>query len=205
MKLTALEIKQQSFEKSLRGYDTGEVQAFLNLVASEWEHMTAKIRELEEQVQKMNDKLKHYERVEEALHETLQTAKDSAKHKMEDTKKDARILLEKAEAEADSIVREASRQRQQIRQDIHRLLDKRDEMMNGMSSYLEHARDTLEQFSRDDASIYELPEDKPNDTRSESDETKNRSSAKKELKNDSGTSSAPGATDMDEILDDIDE
>ncbi|MEX2600929.1 MAG: DivIVA domain-containing protein, partial [Balneolaceae bacterium] len=203
-KLTALEIKQQSFEKSLRGYDTGEVQAFLNLVASEWEHMTARIRELEEQVQKMNDKLKHYERVEEALHETLQTAKDSAKHKMEDAKKDARILLEKAEAEADSIVREASHQRQQIRQSIHRLLDKREEMMNGMSTYLEHARDTLEQFSRDDASIFELSEDEPAGSASMTVEKKSSHSAKKEQESDDDSTSAPGEADMDEILDDID-
>ena len=60
MKLTALEIKQQQFEKSLRGYDTAEVQSFLNLIANEWEHMVGKIRELETQVDKMNNKLQHY-------------------------------------------------------------------------------------------------------------------------------------------------
>ncbi len=60
MKLTALEIKQQQFEKSLRGYDVTEVQAYLNLIASEWEHMVGKMRELEAQINKMDDKLKHY-------------------------------------------------------------------------------------------------------------------------------------------------
>jgi cell division initiation protein len=74
MKLTALEIKQQQFEKSLRGYDVSEVKAYLNLVASEWEHMVGKMKEMEAQLDKMDEKLKHYERVEQALHETLQTA-----------------------------------------------------------------------------------------------------------------------------------
>ena len=35
MKLTPLEIKQQQFEKTLRGYDTADVQSFLSLVSNE--------------------------------------------------------------------------------------------------------------------------------------------------------------------------
>ena len=90
MKLTALEIKQQEFEKSLRGYDKDEVQAFLNLVSNEWEHLVSKNRELEERIETLEEKLKHYERVEEALHETLQTAKESAEQKLTSARKDAR-------------------------------------------------------------------------------------------------------------------
>jgi cell division initiation protein len=42
MKLTPLEIKQHQFDKSLRGYDVGEVQSFLALVASEMEQLQQK-------------------------------------------------------------------------------------------------------------------------------------------------------------------
>lgn len=159
MKLTALEIKQQQFEKSLRGYDVAEVQAYLNLIASEWEHMVGKMRELEDQIQKMDDKLRHYERVEEALHETLQTAKDSAEQKLTGARKEARNTIEKAEIEADSIIREASQQRQQIRQSILRLLDRRDEIISGIRSYLEIAQDSLQHFSKDEASMFTLPKE----------------------------------------------
>jgi len=159
MKLTALEIKQQQFEKSLRGYDVAEVQAYLNLIASEWEHMVGKMRELEDQIQKMDDKLRHYERVEEALHETLQTAKDSAEQKLTGARKEAKNTIEKAEIEADSIIREASQQRQQIRQSILRLLDRRDEIISGIRSYLEIAQDSLQHFSKDEASMFTLPKE----------------------------------------------
>lgn len=159
MKLTALEIKQQQFEKSLRGYDVAEVQAYLNLIASEWEHMVGKMRELEDQIQKMDEKLRHYERVEEALHETLQTAKDSAEQKLTGARKEARNTIEKAEIEADSIIREASQQRQQIRQSILRLLDRRAEIISGIRSYLEIAQDSLQHFSKDEASMFTLPKE----------------------------------------------
>jgi cell division initiation protein len=171
MKLTALEIKQQQFEKSLRGYDVSEVQAYLSLVSSEWEHMVGKMRELEAQIQKMDDKLKHYERVEEALHETLQTAKDSAEQKMTGARKDAKNLIEKAEMEADSIVREANQQRQQIRQSILRLLDRREEIISGIKSYLDIAQESLNQFSKDEASLFTLPKENFEDPESSNSES----------------------------------
>lgn len=157
MKLTALEIKQQQFEKSLRGYDPAEVQSFLNLISSEWEHMTGKIRDLETQVDKLNDKLKHYERVEEALHETLQTAKSTAEEKLVASRREAKLVEEKAEMEAESIVNDAYRQRREIRQHIIKLIDKREEIIRNVNSYLENAKKGLDHFNSQDPSLFTLP------------------------------------------------
>jgi cell division initiation protein len=206
MKLTALEIKQQQFEKSLRGYDTAEVHAYLNLIASEWEHMVGKMRELENQIDKMDDKLKHYERVEEALHETLQTAKDSAEQKLTGAKKESRNIIEKAEMEADSIVREAHQQRQQIRQSILRLLDRREEIISGIKSYLDIASDSLSQFSKDEASLFRLPKE----PELEETESEKRLSAERkkfefdESDNNDASSSSKVPQSLDDILDELD-
>ncbi|HKL14579.1 MAG TPA: DivIVA domain-containing protein [Balneolaceae bacterium] len=205
MKLTALEIKQQQFEKSLRGYDVSEVNAYLNLVANEWEHMVGKMKEMEAQLDKMDEKLKHYERVEQALHETLQTAKDSAEQKLVGAKKESRNIIEKAEMESDAIVREANQKRQQIRQSILRLLDRREEIIGGMKSYLEMAQESLQHFSRDDASLFSLPKedsaytgDKKEGSRQESAPSKKRSHETQEQP------VPPGAENLDDILNDID-
>jgi cell division initiation protein len=206
MKLTALEIKQQQFEKSLRGYDTAEVHAYLNLIASEWEHMVGKMRELENQIDKMDDKLKHYERVEEALHETLQTAKDSAEQKLTGAKKESRNIIEKAEMEADSIVREAHQQRQQIRQSILRLLDRREEIISGIKSYLDIASDSLSQFSKDEASLFRLPKE----PELEETESEKRLSAERkkfefdESDDNDASSSSKVPQSLDDILDELD-
>lgn len=206
MKLTALEIKQQQFEKSLRGYDTAEVHAYLNLIASEWEHMVGKMRELENQIDKMDDKLKHYERVEEALHETLQTAKDSAEQKLTGAKKESRNIIEKAEMEADSIVREAHQQRQQIRQSILRLLDRREEIISGIKSYLDIASDSLSQFSKDEASLFRLPkEPELEETESEKRLSSERKKFEFDESDENETSSASKVPQsLDDILDELD-
>ncbi|MDX1591883.1 MAG: DivIVA domain-containing protein [Balneolaceae bacterium] len=202
MKLTALEIKQQQFEKSLRGYDVAEVQAYLNLISSEWEHMVGKMRELEDQIQRMEDKLRHYERVEEALHETLQTAKDSAEQKLTGARKEARNTIEKAEIEADSIIREASQQRQQIRQSILRLLDRRDEIISGIRSYLDIAQESLQHFSKDEASMFTLPKDGAEEI--EFRFTKNNKTGHYEQETDGEEETEQTPQSLDDILDELD-
>ena len=208
MKLTALEIKQQEFEKSLRGYDKDEVQAFLNLVSNEWEHLVAKNRELEDRIDELEEKLKHYERVEEALHETLQTAKESAEQKLTSARKDARNKIEKAEMEAESIIREATQQRQQVRQSIIRLLDRRKEIIGGIRSYLELAHESLEQFSKDEAALFNLPKDDEAFSDKLNDQAKRRTEAiidESEQEFEEETQPLPpGAEDMDDIIDELD-
>ena len=207
MKLTALEIKQQNFEKSLRGYDKAEVEAFLNLMSNEWEHMVAKNKELEKKIDDLEEKLKHYERVEEALHETLQTAKESAEQKLTGARREAQTKIEKAEMEAESLIREATQQRQQVRQSIIRLLDRRKEIIGGIRSYLEMAQESLEQFSKDEASLFNLPEEKDEISESLKERAQRR---EKTTRNDTSNTEKeaqplpPGAENVDDIIDELD-
>jgi cell division initiation protein len=206
MKLTALEIKQQKFEKSMRGYDKAEVQAFLNLISNEWEHLVSKNRELEKQIETLEGKLKHYEKVEEALHETLQTAKNSAEQKLSGARNEARNKIEKAEIEAQSIIREATQQRQQVRQSVIRLLDRRKEIIGGIRSYLELARESLEQFSEDEAALFTIPpDDNPisNDLNHITSAKKNFSAENADDFDDDSPLS-PGAENVDDIIDELD-
>jgi len=215
MKLTPLEIKQQQFEKSLRGFDTSDVQSFLTLVSNEVEHLLNKNKELEEQIDKLNDRVRHYERVEEALHETLQTTKESVAQKLDGAKVEAQNKVDKAEMEAEAIVKEANHQRQQIRQNIHRLLEKREEIIAGLNSYLENSQESLSKFGKDELGIFELSKEddykaKENSEEerkskfeldeegTEAEETKNQKESEVDI------SFPPGTEHLDDILDEID-
>ena len=221
MKLTALDIKQQTFDKSFRGYDIAEVNAYLNLVASEWEHLVSRNKELERDLESMREKLEHYQRVEEALHETLQTAKESAEQRLARSRQDAEDKIEKAEMEAENLIREARQQRQQIRQSILRLLDRRKEVIGGMQNYLEMAQESLNQFSNDEARTFEIKDELSEEEssfekklrlRSQSSQNEKEQTNEEQLKNQqnpdnkksSGSSVTAGAEDLDEIIDDLD-
>lgn len=202
MKLTALEIKQQTFERSIRGYDVTEVQAFLNLTANEWEHMAGRIKELESQIDQLHEKLHHYEKVEEALHETLQAARDSADIKLADARKDVQLMVEKAEHQAEAIIRDANAQRQAIRQSVLRLLDKREEMVAGIRSYLKITGETLEQFAKDEAHLFKMPKGGEDATEISFEPTPSSSSQDKVT--DEEREMLPGGVrSMDDILDQI--
>ncbi len=202
MKLTALEIKQQQFEKSLRGYDVGEVKAFLNVVSTEWEYINAKNRDLEREVEQLKDKLKHYERVEDALHETLQAAKESSEQRVSTAKKEAKNRIEKAEIEAENIIQSARQQRLQIRQNIMSLLNRREEIIRGMKSYLDLAHESLTSFSKDEAGVFNIGPDENNGPAPAS----AGKSTPKKAENESPSSQVgnvgiPDMDDLDDILD----
>lgn len=219
MKITPLEIKQQQFEKSLRGYDVADVQAFLTLVSNEYEHLLTKNKELEEQIEKLADRVKHYERVEEALHETLQTTKESVAQKMDNARQEAKNLVDKAQNEAESIVKEANQEKTHIRQSILRLLDKREEIIAGISSYLSNASATVEKFGKDEMNVFRFEDEKVTPKKLEKKDT---SESEEEIANssrfsfdedeadtdlittDNDHSFPPGSDRLDDILDEID-
>jgi cell division initiation protein len=154
MKLTPLEIKQHQFDKSLRGYDVGEVQSFLALVASEMEQLQQKNSELQEQVQGLNNRITHYEKVEEAIHETLQTTKESVAQKMEQARNEAKTAMDRAQMEADRMIQEAQQQRSNIRQEMIRLLERRDEMIQSFQQFLDNNMGMVEKFAANEFHIF---------------------------------------------------
>lgn len=201
MKLTALEIKQQKFEKAFRGFDPAEVQSFLNVLSNEWEHLTAKNRELEQKIEELRNKIEHYERVEQALHETLEAARETADTKLTGARKEAQHTLEKAEMEAESIVKEAEVEREKVRQGIHRLLDRRKEIVGGLRSYLDVALESVDHFAKDDAGLFELlPEDDKKELISPQSTIRTNSSKEKDKK----STQTPDTKNIDDLVDDLD-
>lgn len=157
MKLSPLEIKQQTFASTFRGFDKSEVQSFLNVMAGEWELLHGQIRELEKQVARLNDQIEPYRQIEQALHETLQTARESSEKRLQNAREEARNRIERAELEAEKIMREAREVRLELRNSTLRLLERRLEIIKGMKSYLDLAGESLEAFEKDNMHMYELP------------------------------------------------
>ena len=155
MKLTPLEIKQHQFDKSLRGYDIGEVETFLALVASEVEQLHQKNNELQEQIEGLNKRISHYEKVEQAMHETLQTTKESVTQKMEQARNEAKTATDRAYMEAERITQEARQQRSSIRQEMIRLLERRDEMIQSFQQFLENNSNMVEKFAANKFHIFD--------------------------------------------------
>jgi len=171
MKLTPLEIKKQTFELGFRGYDTAEVDAYLTMLSNEWEHMLNRVEELEERIHELTEKVKHYEKVEQALHETLHTAKESASAKKGEAEKEAALLLKQAEHEADKLLMDAKSERIAIREQVQRWIEKREEILVELGSILDRLQHSVRSYAEQKISLPEGDSTTPSSESLESSET----------------------------------
>ncbi|MEL6615961.1 MAG: DivIVA domain-containing protein, partial [Bacteroidota bacterium] len=85
--------KNQFKKKSFGGgYDTAEVDRALTDLAEQWESVQDERRAAEARVSELEEKLKHYEKVELALQEALETARDTARRTEEAADRKARLI-----------------------------------------------------------------------------------------------------------------
>lgn len=147
MKLSPLDIKKQEFTRTLRrGYDPDEVQAFLDMLASQWEEMLAEQRRTEDKVRELKAKMQHYEKVEEALQEALKTARENSQQKLDHAKREAALIVKEAFGEAEDIVRDAARQRDAHMEEIKELAGRRDEILAQLRAFLMSEAELLARF-----------------------------------------------------------
>ncbi len=150
MKITPLDIRKQDFTRRLRGYDPEEVQAFLHALAAQWDGVLEEGRRQDEKLREMENKLRHYERVEEALQEALQTARESARQAMQAAEQKAQQIRGEAEGDADRIKRDAEQERIRIRQETHAIHNRRKEIVARLRAFLLSEMEMLAHFEGED-------------------------------------------------------
>jgi cell division initiation protein len=137
MKITPLDIQQQRFRSAWRGLDRAEVDAFLNLVASEVESLIRENHDLKEELRRARNMLDQFREREQALKETMITAQkitDDIKHA---ARKDAEIVVGQAELEAEKILQNAHARLIAVIDDIHELKRQRTVLTQNLKSTLE--------------------------------------------------------------------
>ena len=136
MKLTPLDIKRHQFEKGFRGYDPDEVDGFLKQVADQHEALLEELRLAHERTREVEGKLQHYERVELALQEALESAKTSARRTEEDATRRAALVVEEAELRAQQILQDVERERFGMKQDLIKLSARQAEVAARLRGFL---------------------------------------------------------------------
>src|SRR5688500_17654053 len=120
--ITPIEIRQHTFSKSLRGYDTEEVKAFLITLSQEFEKQMEEIRKLRTELDKTKSNLENFKEMESILHKTLLQAEQSSKTTLENAKKDAELKIQEAEHKAAEIIKNALNDRSRMEREINELV-----------------------------------------------------------------------------------
>jgi len=107
MKVTPLEIRQKTFERTLRGYDKDEVNAFLLSLSQEWERMNDECKELKIKLETCEREVAKLREVETTLFKTLKTAEDTGANVIDQANRAAELHLREAQMTAEAILNDA--------------------------------------------------------------------------------------------------
>lgn len=147
--LSSMDIKNQEFKRSLRGFDESEVTAFLGSVATQWQEQQEELRRMEERVAELENKISHYQRIEEALQEAINTARSSSAAALEDAERRARLILQEAELSGRQITSNAIADNERLKSETGRLLEKQAEVVARLRAFLGSELELLERFGRE--------------------------------------------------------
>jgi len=148
MKVTPLDLRQQRFQTVMRGYDRGEVQAFMLEVADDYENALRENDKLRQEVSKLDAVLSEHRGQERNLRNTLLSAQKMADEIKEQADKQAAIILKEAEGRADLLLQKGQMRLDEVQREIDSLRMKRREVENDIEALVRTLNTTLE-FIRD--------------------------------------------------------
>ena len=105
--LTPLDIHNKEFGRSLRGYNEDEVNEFLDRIIKDYEALIRENRMAEEKVAALEERLTHYQNLEETLSKTIIVAQETAEEVKANARKEAQLIIKEAEKNADRIINES--------------------------------------------------------------------------------------------------
>ncbi|MCI6693138.1 MAG: DivIVA domain-containing protein [Clostridium sp.] len=107
MKLTPMDISNKEFKKGFRGYDSEEVDEFINEIIENYEELYKENSRLKENLSRVNEKLEHYVKIENTIQNTLLLAQNAAEQARETSQKESDMILKNANEVAKKILDKA--------------------------------------------------------------------------------------------------
>jgi len=91
-----MEIRNQQFSKSIRGFNEEEVKIFLQHTAQDYENLYGENSQLKETIQKCKFELEKYHKIEESMNNSLIFAQQTAENLKASAEKEAERMLDDA-------------------------------------------------------------------------------------------------------------
>ncbi|WP_373752410.1 DivIVA domain-containing protein [Jeotgalibaca porci] len=108
MAITPLDIQHKEFDAKMRGYDKEQVDDFLDQVKHEFELLLKDQKDAEKNLKFAEEKLQHFETLQDALNKSIVVAQDAADRLKENARKEAEIILFEAEKSTDKLLKKAA-------------------------------------------------------------------------------------------------
>lgn len=142
--LSPSDVCEMRFKRSLRGYDTTEVDRYLERVADVLEDLIGQVRGLKETVQEQKARIEEYRQMESTWRDALVSSQKFAEDTLAAARREANALLEEARLKRAQEAMEAYRLPEALTRDIQALEHQRARLRVEMLSILDTHRQLLD-------------------------------------------------------------
>jgi cell division initiation protein len=156
LKLTPIEIRKQEFKKSMRGYDTVEIDTFIELIANEYENLIKENENLNKKLISMESELKHFKENEKTLKQTLYKVQETSQLSKENSEREATLIRKEADLHAAQITEKARAELYKLQEEMVALKQQKASFVARLRHLLSSQIELIEVLSVDDDEIGSL-------------------------------------------------
>lgn len=144
IKLTPLDIQQQRFTIRFRGYNTTEVDNFLDLVSETIESMLSEQEILREKIHQLGMENQEHKSREESFKRVMLNSQNVLEEMKDNARKSSELIVAQAEVDADKIISSAHDKLERLHDEINELKRQRVQFKTQLKSVIQAHSDLLE-------------------------------------------------------------
>ena len=149
MKLTPMDISNKEFKKSFRGYDSDEVDEFINEIIENYEELYKENSRIKENLSRVNEKLEHYVKIENTIQNTLLLAQNAAEQARESSQKESELIIRNANDTAKKILDKAHNDVISINDDYEKVKQDFIKFRAKFRNFMNAQTETFDELERD--------------------------------------------------------
>ena len=150
MKLTPLDIKKQEFKKVLRGYDTVEVDAFLDTLSAEFADLQKQIKEMREQAIESEVQLRDFKQKERDLQQVLMQAQENSSRTIDNARKEGELIIQESELKSSQILDHARMEVMRAKEEVTSLRGKKEALVSRLKVLLNSEVELIKALEADE-------------------------------------------------------
>jgi cell division initiation protein len=150
MKITPLDIKKQEFKKVLRGYDSVEVDSFMQMLSNEFAELVHDNNDLKDQLLQFDTQLRDFKQMEKTLQQTLLQAQEASDKSAENTRRESQLIIQEAELKANQLLEKARNDVSRAKDEVATLKSKKESLISRLKVLLNSEIELIKMLELDD-------------------------------------------------------
>ena len=147
--LTAQDIKNKTFDKAVRGYNSDQVDDFLDEMMAGFEELTTLNADLSAKLESATSKLEEYKAQESSVITTLESARALMNDISASAEKRADIIVKNAELDADQMIKNARENVEKLREEEKQLEQRVASLKHRLRNILQAELDRFDSMDQD--------------------------------------------------------